>query len=367
VLEILLATLIAPCRAPLPRAPAVPAPLVAWSSCGAFRIGTDGSVERLPRHWLARHGGGTGRRWGAKLDVRRNRPGRYFLVRDGYVVWRSHGLYPNDGGNVAFGPGRFAFNSYRRGVFMTDLRHRERLVVRGRGLYPLDFTHGGDLVVSAGRTILLVSREGRTLRRFRYRPRNSFAFDERSGTLFFVTRRGRLASVRDRHLRLARRLDRVDGPISAPQHGLLVFGGAQRLVVTRIDGSVVARTRWRPRLGSDSGVAVSPDGRSFAFRLTDARPGAKTATATLYLLHAGSTRAEAVYRHRLGPSGCAVGANLGWKGRFLLYVSTDGHRALVDAATRTVTDLTKLATALPRRSAGEQASFAWASEFRALP
>src|SRR5207248_4193123 len=121
LLESLLAGLVAPCRAPLPRAPAVPAPLVAWSSCGAFRIRTDGRVVRLPRHWLARHSGGTGRRWEAKLDIRRNRPGRYVLVREGRVVWRSRGLYPNDGGSIAFGPGRFAFASYRRGVFMTDL------------------------------------------------------------------------------------------------------------------------------------------------------------------------------------------------------------------------------------------------------
>jgi hypothetical protein len=243
---------------------------------------------------------------------------------------------------------------------MTDLRHGERLVLRGRGLYPVDFTSGGDLLVSAGRAVVLLSRDGQTLRRFRYRARNSFAFDERSDTLYFVTARGRLASVHDRRLRLARRLDGIDGSISPPQHGLLVFGGAQRLVVTRTDGSVVARARWRSRLGSDSGVAVSPDGRSFAFRLT----GAKRAAATLYVLRAGSTRADAVYRHRLGPSGCAVGANLSWNGRFLLYVSTDGHRAIVDTATHVVTDLTKLAVALPRRSAGEQASFAWASDLR---
>src|SRR5436190_21952187 len=105
-----------PCRAPLPRAPALPSPLIAWTSCGAFRVARDGSVDRLPPHWLARHGGGTGRRFGAKLNLRRDRAGRYFLLRDRRLVWRSHGLYPNDGGTVAFGPGLFAFDSSRRGV-----------------------------------------------------------------------------------------------------------------------------------------------------------------------------------------------------------------------------------------------------------
>ena len=133
-----------------------------------------------------------------------------------------------------------------------------------------------------------------------------------------------------------------------------MFGGDRTIAVTRTDGSVVARTRWRSSAGgSDSGVSVSPNSRAFAFRLV------KGANATLYVLRAGATHAEALYRHRLGPSGCAVGANLSWSGRFLLYVSTDGRRAIVDTATRAVTELTRLAVALP----GERASLAWASDF----
>ena len=101
-------------------------------------------------------------------------------------------------------------------------------------------------------------------------------------------------------------------------------------------------------------MSVSPDGRLFAFRLTDAR----SRRATIYLLRAGSTHSVPIFRHRLGRTGCAVGANLSWRGRFQLYVSTDGRRAIVDTATRTVTDLTMLTDALQR------ASLAWASDFR---
>ena len=68
------------------------------------------------------------------------------MLRDGRLVWRSQSLYPNDGGSVAFGPGEFAFASYRRGVFLTDLTSGERLVVRGRGLFPYEFTSGGATV-----------------------------------------------------------------------------------------------------------------------------------------------------------------------------------------------------------------------------
>jgi hypothetical protein len=365
LVESLLAGLIAPCRAPLPRAPALPAPIVAWSSCGAFRVGTDGAVTRLPRHWLARHGSGTGRRWGADLAIRRNRAGRHFLLRGGAVVWRSHGLYPDDAGSIAFGPGLFAFASYRRGIFLTDLRHPERLVVRGQALYPLDFTEDGDLVVVAHGELVLVSRAGRVVRRFRFRPRNSFALDGRSGTLFFVTPGGRLAATHDRRVRLGRSVARIGGQISTPARGVVVFGGARSIVVMRDDGSVVARARWRsPRVGSDSGVSASPDGRLFAFRLSDARAGSKRATATVYLLRAGSSHAVPILTHRLGPSGCAMGANLFWRGGYLLYSSTDGRRAIADAATRKILDLTRLAAALPRRSAAERASLAWASDFR---
>src|SRR5438045_432732 len=104
-----------PCRAPLPTGPRVPAAIVLWTSCGAFRLSSAGLITQLPRHWLAQHGSGTGRRYGAHLDIRRTRSGRFILQLDGRVVWRSASLYPRDGGNIAFGPHAFAFASYRQG------------------------------------------------------------------------------------------------------------------------------------------------------------------------------------------------------------------------------------------------------------
>src|SRR5438477_12186019 len=110
-----------PCRAALPRGPAVPAPIVLQTSCGGYELATDGRVSRLPRHWFAKHGGGTGRRYGADISVRRTPAGRFILLRDGRAIWRSRGLYRNDGADVAFGPREFAFAAYRRGIFMTGL------------------------------------------------------------------------------------------------------------------------------------------------------------------------------------------------------------------------------------------------------
>ena len=353
------------CHAPLPRGPAVPAPIVLSTSCGSFALSTRGELSRLPGHPRAGPGGGSWRNWGTPLTVRRNRAGRFFVLRHRHVVWRSHNLYPNDGGSIAFGPHEFAFASYRRGIFLTNLDSPERLVTRGRGLFPYDFDNAGNLIIGGGRTIALVSPAGTTLRRYRYRPRNGFAFDERSDTLFFVTPAGVLVLARGTSLRLARPLPGVDGMISAEQSGLLVFSGAHAITVTRRDGALVAQTSWARsrRFASDAGVSVSPDGQAFAFRLSDAGPGLRSATATVYLLRAGATKAQPIYSHRLGASGCAVGANLNWHGRFLLYSSTDGRRAVFDTADQRAVDLTRLARLLPHRSQEESARVSWRSDF----
>src|SRR5438128_4751465 len=124
---------------------------------------------------------------------------------------RSHAVYPNDAGDVAFGPHQFAFAAYRRGLFLTDLNGPERLVMRGRGLYPYDFTQSGQLlVVSAGRVDVL-GRDGRLLRGYRYRQTNGLAFDPRRETFYFVTPDGTLAAAQGTSLRLVSRLDGIEG------------------------------------------------------------------------------------------------------------------------------------------------------------
>ncbi|HZQ65822.1 MAG TPA: hypothetical protein VFA66_11410 [Gaiellaceae bacterium] len=174
-----------PCDAPLASGLSVPAPIVFRTSCGGFRLSTDGVVVRLPRGWFGSHAYGTGRRYGADLQVRRTRSGSFRLLSHGRLVWRSSGLYPNDGGSVAFGPGEFAFGTYRQGVFLTDLEGRERLVVPGRGRFPIDFARSGRLLVGGSGRLEIVSPGGAVVRRYRYRGVNGFQFDERTDTLFF--------------------------------------------------------------------------------------------------------------------------------------------------------------------------------------
>jgi hypothetical protein len=362
---VLLAAATLACHASLAHGPRVPAPIVLSTSCGRFVLSTDGEVSRLQPHAINRIAGR--RHWGTPLTVRRNRAGRVFVLRHRRLVWRSRDVYPNDGGDVAFGPHALAFASYRRGIFLTDLESPERLVVRGRGLYPAAFDKTGHLIVADGKRIDLISRSGRTLRRYRYRARNGFAFDERSDTLFFVSPSHTLIRARGTSVRPARPLADVDGTIYLDPSGLLVFHGAHDFTITRRDGSLLAHTSWArsPRVGSDSGVSVSPDRQAFAFRLTDAHPGSRSSRATVYVLRTATTRAQAIYGHRMGPSGCAVGANLTWHGRFLLYSSTAGRRAVLDTATHRAIDLTRLARLLPHRNRGETADVYWRSDFEA--
>ncbi len=252
-----------------------------------------------------------------------------------------------------------------RRVFLTDLHGAERLVARGRGLYPFSFTSSGDLIVTGARTITLVSPMGTTLRRFRYRPHNGYRFDEQTNTLYYVTPGRRLAAAQGTRVELKRTLAHIDGMLSIARPNLLVFGGPHSITATRCDGTVIAKAEWSsPQLDSDAGVSVSPDGRSFAFRLSDAHPGARSSTAIVYLLRAGATLAQPIYQHHLGPSGCAVGANLTWHGSSLLYSSSDGTLAILDTRTRAASSLNSLAKMLPHRSTRERALADWRSDFR---
>jgi hypothetical protein len=357
-----------PCRLSSMHGPSVPAPIVLRTTCGGFRLAPDGTITRLPPRWFALRAGGTGRRYGADLRIERPSSGHIVLLRQGRVVWRSREAYRNDGGDHAFGPGAFAFASYRRGIFVTDLEGPERMIMGGVGLFPLSFLADGTLLVTRRGTIAVVSQDGLVLRRFRYRGKNGFAFDQRTESLFFVTPRGLLVRATGTSLDVVRPLHGLDGWISLLGRDRLVFYDSKVVTVTRRDGRVVARAGWgrSARWSLDSGVSRSPDGQTFAFRLTKgSRAGRTGGAAVVYLLRAGEERAHALYRHRLGDSGCAVGASLAWHRRSLLYSSTDGHIALLDTSRARVQTLTELAHVLTRPASDERATAYWASDFPA--
>lgn len=354
-----------PCAKALPHGPVVPSPLVLSTDCGWYRLETGGDVNRLPADWLATHKQPSHAQYG--LTYQRTHPGRYLVLREGRVVWRSSGLYFNEDGSGAFGPRAFAFGSWgRRGVFLTDLRGPERLVVHGRTSYPIGFIRKGELLVSGPGTITVVSHDGAAVRRYRYRRSSSYSFDEQTETLYFVSPGGMLSAAQGSTPRRIRKV-RAHGWVGLLGRRLLTFIGRRHVVILRRDGSLVARASWHgARRELDAGVAVSDDGKLFAFRLSNARPGARRGDATVYLLGAGERRAHAVFRHGFGQVGCGFGASLGWHGSFVLYRSTDSvgrAETAVLATDGSVTRLTPLLQALPRMVPTTPGNVFWASEF----
>jgi hypothetical protein len=352
------------CRDPLPHGPNIPASLIMWDSCGTFRLGTDGHVVRLRRHWLAYHGSGTGRRFGAKLRLRRTRDGAYVIQRDGRTIWRSSGLYPNDYTGVAFGPGLFAFGSYtHRGIFLTDLRSPEQLVARGRGLFPLDFTRKGNLLVVGRRAIFVIGSNGNMLRRFRYG--RGYGFDEKTDALYLVTPRSMLAEARDARLRLLGPAPRIAGNPIPLSPGLLAWYGTHALVVTDRTGAEVASARWPAELGTDDfGVTPSEDGELFVYRLSSRPDNASPGVATVFLLRRGGDRGLKILGHREGPMTCGIPGGFAWHGHHLLYDFGDGRIEVLDPDSGQKISLTGLARSLPKQAPSETVSVAWESSFR---
>lgn len=362
-----------PCLSALPRGPAVPAPLVLHTSCGWYEHDPTGRTFRLPNHWGAVHGVGTGRRYGAQLDVGCLRTHHVCLTLHGWLVWRSRHAYPSYGGDLAFGPHEFAFSDYDHGVYLTDLRHPERLVVSGRDIYPDDFTRNGDLVVVAHRVLVIVSRNGRVVGVRRFRTTNGYAFDRRSDVYAFVTADGRLATLHDRRVRLGPIVSRL-GRLSVVAEGVVAFTRPGRLTLMREDGAPIASAAWDAREETlVVGPNGSPGGRSFVYELVRATPrpprfAVPSGPATLYVLRPGDRGGHVVLRRWRAPAECVEGGacadGFDWNGRFFLYRPGDGHVGVVDSATGRLIDLTRFDRSLPRLGGrAEQAAIAWKRDF----
>lgn len=310
---------------------------------------------------------GTGRRFGADLRLRNTKEGRIVILGRQQTLWRSSGTYKNEGGSLAFGPGLFAFSSYRRGVYLTDLRHPERLVVPGGGLHPLDFTRDGKLLVVGRGLIWAVSPSGETLSRYRYNRRWGLAFDPEGNRFYFVARDGTLATAEGGRARRLGPAPSRPGLLAIAKPDLLVWQGEHHVTITRRDGAFVASARWPAALGSsDSGLVPSADGRLFAYRVTNARAGARRGRASLFLLRPGQRRAHLLLREEIaGPIGCGLGVKVSWHGRHLLYGSGDGDVRVLEPSRGSITvSLTDFARRLPKQGPADIATAAWESEYQ---
>ena len=349
---------LAGCDRPLPQGPVVPAPIVLRTACGGFLLRRDGRVERRSPRWLREHRGNPPQPYADGREVGVNARGNVVVRRAGVRVWRAAGVHR--GITPAFGPGgSLAFGAYGQGVYLTDLRSRERLVVREPYAWPLAFGADGHLVVRTGRGLVILRPGGSVQRRVAYRVGHGAVVDPASSRVYVVAPGAVLTAVDGAHVARLGRLAGVRGWLTAVRGGRAVFQERSAVSVWDVRGRVVARAGWPRRLGADSGLSVAPDGRSVAFRLSDARAGAAFATARIRVLDMATGRAREIYRHRFGPVGCGVGGNLWWHGRALLYGTYDGHVAVLDVDGGRPIHLTQLLRALSPAGAPGSVSASW--------
>jgi hypothetical protein len=338
VLSLLAAVLVStppPCARHLPQPPAgLPAPIVVTTSCAQFTIGRDGSVVA------------------AALPPLPSAPeatdGHAVLLQRGRIVWRSARRFRLYDVVLRPGPQAIALGYHGR-LYVARGRGPERLA--GRGV-PLGWTRRG--------TVLALRFRGRRTdvevhdvagRRLRVLARSvgAYVLDAATGTLLYVDRRGTLVRS-DGRFRTRLLTMRAAGfgrrawaePL---QGGLIALRGANRLAVLRRDGTLVGRVRFGGR-----GIALGPSvaGRGgVALSVTHGYRGYRTIGLEDVQVMRPDGSVARVLRRRLRFALCARGADLSWRGRWLLYRSTEGALAAIDTRTGRTVDLTRFAARLP--------------------
>ncbi|HZD87651.1 MAG TPA: hypothetical protein VE088_06565 [Gaiellaceae bacterium] len=345
-------------------APSLPAAVTVRTSCGAFRIGRDGRVERIspdpqpvPR--------GTG--WWPSTGVwARTVRGRLVVGRWRRTLWHSSRRYPRDGdvGGIVLDGDivAFSYGSRASRLYVARLGGRERLVARGE--IPLGRTRDGFYTrrVRGGR--LLLRRSDGSLHAPIAHGVGTYATGP-AGTLLFVAHDG-LFRARGAHVYRIADLSRL-GLTAGRAFRLLTLGhligleNAHRLVVLRADGTLFARTVLpfaRNRIEFVSGGPAAGDrAAAVAFAVIRGdRAGdgqvMQRGVETIYLLRSGSRVALPVHAMRTWFDVCGHAADLSWHGDWLLYRATGGSTALIDTGSGRTIGLSSIVRRLPGFTAG---------------
>jgi hypothetical protein len=356
----------ASCASPPPTTAAgLPASIVVTTDCGRYRFDRRGRVSFRPGFARPVPAGAS---YYADLTWYRVTGGHLTIGYGKRTLWRSRSRF-REGYGVGIGPvvrGRaaVAFSTFHGGLqslFVARLGEPERLVAIGET--PLGFTRAGALVSERRWTLLL--RRGPD---WHSRPLASGAsdvvFDHATGTVFFVDRGllERFSGARVTPLATLASLAVGRRPQIEPRGLLVSLHSARRLVVLRADGRVFATTRLpRPLKRADSvSSAVATDAHSSAVAFTVSRGNTTSGSRGrefVSLLRPGATAARIVYRERLTFAVCERMADLSWRGRWLLYSSSEGRVALIDTRrpARSV-DLSGVVARLPGMG-GEEGRF----------
>jgi hypothetical protein len=272
--------------------------------------------------------------------------GTWYAIRHGHLVvgrvgrthaplWRSRGLFPSRFrlGVVAASRQGVAF-SYHKWLYVAPRTGAERPVARGEGAVGWTssgvYTYGGQ-----GNEIRLRSATGNRVTTVAPRPQQH-VYDPTTGSLFLVVHgvltrthgadTQRIATFRA----LGLRPDATSMQPLDPRHIELM--SPRRLTVLNSNGSTFASIPLAHDQTISSGLAMAPDGESAAFAATAGRTAAhpRSGTETVYLLRARARNATPIHTVHVRFAPCERGADVRWRGRWVLYSNSEGDSARIE-------------------------------------
>jgi hypothetical protein len=313
----------------------LPAPIVVTTDCGRYRFDRQGRVGFRRGFALPVPPGAN---YYMDLTWYRFRGGHLIIGHRMRTLWRSRALFHQryvDMGAVASSHAAVAYSVFhgrRQSLFVARLGQAERLVAAGET--PLGFTDGGALISERRWTLLL--RRGPDWRPHRLiGGASDVVFDHGVHAVYFLARGNleRFDGVRITRLATLAALRVGRRPQIEPLGRLVGLHSAGRLVVLHDDGRLFAATVLpRPLRRADfvsSALAADSGGQAVAFTVSRGAYGSR-GREFVYLLTPGASAARAVFRERLTFAVCERAASLSWRGRWLLYSSSEGRLALID-------------------------------------
>ena len=315
-------------------------PIVVTTDCGRYRFDERAGVSFHRGFALPVPAGAS---YYPDLTWYRLRAGHLIIGHGKRTLWQSRARVAGryiDLGAVVSGRAAVAFSIFhgrRQSLFVARLGQAERLVATGET--PRGFAGDGGLVSQRRRTLLLRRGPG-------WRPLRMIAgasdvvFDYGAHAVYFVAggRLERFGGARVVRLATLTSLGVGRRPEIEPLGRLLGLYSTRRLVVLRADGRVFASTQLprplrRADLGVSSALAVDGDADAVAFAVTRGNTAyGSLGSEVVYVLRPGDTAGRAVFRERLRFAVCERGADLSWRGRWLLYSTSEDHVALIDTS-----------------------------------
>jgi hypothetical protein len=365
VVAVVATTLATACGRPVGRlTPAPPAPLVARTPCGSFRIDPDGRVSVHRNSWAPAWAPGAVSHPAPGVWVAH--PHAHLAVyRDGRLLWRSHVLHASD--EVVIRGATIAFTIYRHDgtgnpeLWLARVGGREFRVAAHED--PVGWTRGG--LVTTGGGILRVRGPDGTVYRTLGASHSALA-ESITNTVLFVSRRGELLRSDGRRTwQIAAGFDR-DAWLQRLDGGVLDLSTGRRSVFLRPDGTALGIVApVDEAAGAMGSVVALPHGRGVVYVVRTGLGANHPGTNVVYVARP-HTQPKRLYARRIPRLSCGEYTSLSYDAGRILYVDDEGPIAVLDVSGhRPPLDLTRAFRALqPRGATLAQLNAGWATTYR---